>query len=52
LEEWLPHLQKLMERHFPVFGYVNNHYAGYAPDTVALLLQLLANPAAPSAGNG
>ncbi len=40
-EEWAPHLQELIERRFPVFGYVNNHYAGYAPDTLALIHDLL-----------
>ena len=41
LEEWVPHLQELIDRRLPVFGYVNNHYAGYAADTVALLREML-----------
>ncbi len=41
VDEWIPHLQELIERRTPVFGYVNNHYAGYAPDTVALLRALV-----------
>jgi uncharacterized protein YecE (DUF72 family) len=41
--EWVPHLQELIERRLPVFGYVNNHYAGYAPDTLALIQDLLGN---------
>ena len=41
LELWTPHLQRLIERGFPIYGYVNNHYAGYAPETVTLLRELL-----------
>ncbi len=37
VDEWVPRLKELIERRFPVFGYVNNHYAGYAPDTLALI---------------
>jgi len=41
LQRWVPHIQKLIERRFPVFGYVNNHYAGYSPDTLDTLKGLL-----------
>jgi uncharacterized protein YecE (DUF72 family) len=38
---WIPHIQALLERPVPVLGYVNNHYAGYAPATVELIQQLM-----------
>jgi len=41
LERWAPHIKELLDRRFPIFGYVNNHYAGYAPATVELLEDLL-----------
>ena len=41
LELWVADLQRLIERGFPIYGYVNNHYAGHAPDTVVLLRELL-----------
>jgi len=44
LEEWVPHLEKLIERQFPVFGYVNNHYSGHAPDTLAMIQDMLDDP--------
>ncbi len=47
LELWVPHLQELIERRFPVFGYVNNHYAGYAPETLAMLREMLGESGPP-----
>ncbi len=41
VEEWVPHLQALIERRLPVFGYVNNHYTGYSPDTLAMIQELM-----------
>jgi len=41
LAAWVPHIQALLDRPFPVFGYVNNHYSGYAPAAVELLQGLL-----------
>lgn len=41
LERWLPPIKDLLALKTPVFGYFNNHYAGYAPDNVSLLLELL-----------
>jgi uncharacterized protein YecE (DUF72 family) len=41
LQQWVPHIQELIERRFPVFGYVNNHYAGYSPETLDTLKGLL-----------
>jgi uncharacterized protein YecE (DUF72 family) len=40
LECWVPHLKELLEQRLPVFGYVNNHYAGFAPGTLELLQEL------------
>ncbi len=42
LERWVPHIKALLDRRFQIFGYVNNHYAGYAPATLDLLEELLA----------
>lgn len=41
LENWAPHIRDLVGRRIPVFGYVNNHYAGYAPGTLELLGEML-----------
>ncbi len=41
LQRWVPHILGLLERRFPIFAYVNNHYAGYAPGTVELLNGLI-----------
>lgn len=35
--EWVPPIQAALERQFRVYGYVNNHYGGYAPHDVAVL---------------
>lgn len=37
IREWVPPIKKLLDQQIDVFGYVNNHYAGYSPDTIALL---------------
>ncbi len=37
LGRWVPHIKGLLDQQMDVFGYVNNHYAGYSPDTIALL---------------
>ena len=41
LEEWTHYIQTLLDRPCPIFGYVNNHYSGYAPAAVELLEGLL-----------
>jgi uncharacterized protein YecE (DUF72 family) len=41
LEEWAPHIVRLCRQQCPVYGYVNNHYAGYAPGTLDLLTEIL-----------
>ncbi len=37
MERWVPALAELLERNIEVFGYFNNHYAGHAPGSIALL---------------
>lgn len=41
IERWIPHIKELVDKRYPIFGYVNNHYAGYAPATVELIQQML-----------
>ncbi len=41
LEMWVPHIQSLIEKKVDVFGYVNNHYAGYSPENVDQLKRML-----------
>lgn len=35
--EWIPPIQAALEQQLRVYGYVNNHYSGYAPHDVAVL---------------
>lgn len=35
--EWIPPIQAALEKQLKVYGYVNNHYSGYAPHDVAVL---------------
>ena len=37
MERWVRALAVLLERNIEVFGYFNNHYAGHAPGSIALL---------------
>lgn len=41
LQRWVPHIKDLLDQHLDIFGYVNNHYAGYAPGNVEQLRALL-----------
>ncbi|MBI4558076.1 MAG: DUF72 domain-containing protein [Candidatus Hydrogenedentes bacterium] len=41
LEGWVPLIKRLLDKRIPVFGFVNNHYAGYAPDNVEHLKRVL-----------
>ena len=41
LDQWVTHIIRLLNSRVPTFGYVNNHYAGYAPDTLNLLHEAL-----------
>jgi uncharacterized protein YecE (DUF72 family) len=40
MREWIPILRKLSDRVDPLYVYFNNHYAGFAPGSIALLLQM------------
>lgn len=35
--QWVPGIKKALDKQMDVFGYVNNHYAGHSPDTIALI---------------
>ena len=37
MERWVPALASILERNIEVFGFFNNHYAGHAPGSIALL---------------
>lgn len=39
-QAWLPTIQHLLGRNLEVFVYFNNHYAGFAPGSVEIFLQL------------
>jgi len=39
---WIPPIQVALEKQLKVYGYVNNHYSGYAPHDVAVLEEALA----------
>ena len=41
LERWVPHIKGLLDRKMDVFGYVNNHYGGHAPDNLEQLKRML-----------
>jgi uncharacterized protein YecE (DUF72 family) len=40
LSEWVDILKKVQKRKIQIFAYANNHYAGHAPATVELFLNL------------
>ena len=40
MESWVPTIDKLLERRLRVYAYFNNHYAGYAPGSIALFLDV------------
>lgn len=42
LQRWVPPIQHLLDQQLDIFGYINNHYAGYAPDNLEQLKRLLA----------
>lgn len=41
LDEWAPQIEQLIHRPADVFGYINNHYGGYAPADIDYLLERL-----------
>jgi uncharacterized protein YecE (DUF72 family) len=40
LREWARVLKQLQKRNIRIYGFVNNHYAGFAPETVRLFKEL------------
>ncbi len=36
MEMWIPAMRRLLERRITLYAYFNNHYAGYAPGSIAL----------------
>jgi uncharacterized protein YecE (DUF72 family) len=41
MEEWAPRIQKLLDEGTIVWAYFNNHYAGHAPGSIDLFLEVL-----------
>lgn len=41
LKRWAPPIKALLDQQKDVFGYVNNHYAGYAPDNIDQMKEIL-----------
>ena len=52
MREWVPILQRLASRVSDVYVYFNNHYAGFAPGSIELLLQVWNDLAGASEGAG
>ena len=42
IERWVSPIKDLLDGHTDVYGYVNNHYGGYAPDNIDQLMRSLA----------
>jgi len=40
MECWIPEVRKLLARRLRVYAYFNNHYAGFAPGSIALFHQV------------
>jgi uncharacterized protein YecE (DUF72 family) len=53
LAHWIPVVRQLLARELAVYGYFNNHYAGFAPGSIALFERLWRQqPAAGGEGQG
>lgn len=39
METWVPAIDKLLGRRIRVYGYFNNHYAGFAPASITMFLE-------------
>lgn len=47
MEAWIPEIRRLLTRRLTVYAYFNNHYAGFAPGSIALFREVwerLKNP--------
>jgi uncharacterized protein YecE (DUF72 family) len=40
METWIPTIDKLLERRLRIYAYFNNHYAGFAPGSIALFREV------------
>jgi uncharacterized protein YecE (DUF72 family) len=40
METWIPEIQRLLARRLTVYAYFNNHYAGFAPGSIALFREV------------
>ncbi|MEE9230965.1 MAG: DUF72 domain-containing protein [Acidobacteriota bacterium] len=50
LQAWVRALRSSVPREFPVFGYFNNHFAGYSIESIDLFRRLWREPGSESAG--
>ena len=41
LARWVPHIKHVLDQGMDVFGYVNNHYGGHAPDNIEQLKKMM-----------
>ena len=40
MESWIPEIRRLLARRLTVYAYFNNHYAGFAPGSIALFREV------------
>ena len=40
METWIPTIDRLLERRLRIYAYFNNHYAGFAPGSIALFREV------------
>jgi len=40
METWIPEIRRLLARQLTVYAYFNNHYAGFAPGSIALFREV------------
>jgi len=45
MEHWIPAIRKMQEQNRTVYGYFNNHYAGYAVGSIRFFRELWGRPA-------
>lgn len=50
LERWVPHIEQVLEKGVKVYGFVNNHYGGYAPADIDYLRRRLSGMKSPDGG--
>jgi uncharacterized protein YecE (DUF72 family) len=48
IQQWVPHIKRLLDQQVSVYGFVNSHYSGHAPHDVELLREALAGQDAAS----